>query len=321
MVIKKNIMKLTEIKQSFRKLTKKSIVLNKIINFFLNFFSFLYRKNTIIIIPLIFLFLVSLILNFSSCLEKAHFKFFIQNITYLFMILSVVLFILSIIFGSYSSNNITNLRDNSKPSRWKDFKEAFIITPYVLMMLIGFLKIYFILFNICKSHTNNYYYVKIVIFIIFFISLFLEKLYKIYFQIIKKITLFLAIFNNNKLIIITLFLRRNLKKFFVYNLITLLILLILLYKAFYFDKTIKNKLNLYIMIYVMLFYVGTTNFIHIIFSLKRKGYTIKEIITWIKFEKIIFYILITLVIILIDCFPEKIIEFIKNLIIFIKCIL
>ena len=274
----------------------------KIKNFIIFLLKVIYELNIATYFSLLFLMFYGVNLNFQDCLEKAHlFKIFF-NLELFFMYIAIVLIAVNMIFASIIADNPFIIKDENVPSRVGEFKDFYILFPFILMIVIGFFKTFFIFLPCNKVYYEDKN--KIFVIFMFVIAIFSNYLFNIGKNLFNKIT-------------------RNIKikiNFFIFNSTLLSILLI----VFYYENNFVffNDNLIYLIMYAILFYIGITNFIHILFKLKKeKKITNFKFCSVENIKKLFLYLSLFIIFILINCFPEIVKKFLYNLYEFFKCVI
>jgi hypothetical protein len=268
----------------------------------INFLYCVYRLNLSVVFTLIFFFFYTITLNFNYCLEQAKLLTIFNYGEVIFLFLSILSIILNLMFINIIKKKPIIIKDQDIPSRIGEFKDVYLIYPFLTMTIIGIVKILFILLiPFCKINTNINWLTYIILIITGIVSFYMEEIF-------KKV--------NNKIKI----------SFFTFSVITLFILFIFLTYSldpsilgfsnnFSMDSSKENDKNINIMIYTLLFYVGLLGLVEIKSILKKQNSQYK-LFRINDLKLIIFYIFILVIIMVLHCIPG----FIKKILIFLSCI-
>ena len=215
-----------------------------------------------------------------------------------FLILAVISIVLNMIFISIIKKEPILIKDEDVPSRVGEFKDTYLIYPFLTMMVIGIVKILFILFlPFCRINANISWLTYIILIIIFLVGFFIEEFFRKVENCIKI-------------------------SFLTFSIIILFILFVLLTYSLdssilglnsSFDSSYDKDIN--IMIYSLLYFVGMVGLKQSIFVIKSQNNQFKFLRSS-DLKSIFFYVFILMGILFLSCFPE----YVKKILIFLSCI-
>ena len=222
------------------------------------------------------------------------------------MVFSIIFIIFNLMLIRIIEKDVSVLRDMDKPSRVGEFKDIYLLTPFLLMTIIGGIKIFFILFPFCKINTKISIWTYIIFAIILLVAFRINYLFFLFLRFFLSLEKFLNF-------------RRKLPSFFIFNILLLIILFLLLNVSLDSYSFIEFNKDVDIIIYTLLFYTGTTSLIYTYRTI-RKRHKNFQLFGFDDIKLIFIYVIISIGIIFISCFPEFVKKFIRNFMLFINCI-
>ena len=202
--------------------------------------------------------------------------------------------------------NVSVLRDMDKPSRIGEFKDIYLLTPFLLMIIIGGTRIFFIWFSFCKINKEISIWTYIILVIILLVAVRINYLFLLFLKFLLSLKKFLNF-------------RRKISSFFIFDIWLLIILFLLLNASLDPYSFIEFNKDVNIMIFTLIFYTGTTSLIYTYRIIKKKNKNFKLFVSD-NIKLIFIYFSISVGIIFISCCPEVVKNFIKNFKLFIHCI-